>query len=98
MTYDYGDENQPKPESKSVHVHINVCRCIDCQHEFTVAQEVGQMWYDCPSCKAHKGHLVFDYVRPGPHIKCECGNTMFRVSMEAVYCPNCGTDLIKLGV
>lgn len=83
---------------QSVHVHINACRCIDCQHEFNVAQEVGKMWYDCPNCKSTKGHLIFDYVRVGPHLKCNCGNVMLRATQEFVYCPNCGEDLIKLGV
>lgn len=99
MTFDFGDDKKmDTPVRQDVHIHLNVCKCLDCQHEFTVAQEPGKMWYDCPECKATKGHLVFDYVRPEPHLKCHCGNVMFRATEKFLYCPNCGENLIKLGV
>jgi Zn finger protein HypA/HybF involved in hydrogenase expression len=77
------------------HVHLNVADCMQCQHEFYVAQEPGQEWYRCPSCHTEKARVRYAYRRPEPTLVCKCGNQLFAITEKGIYCPNCGADITE---
>lgn len=81
------------PVRQDCHVHINAAQCINCQHEFMLSQEKGQEWYECPSCHTHKARVKYEYLRPEPTLECQCGNKLFFITQQHIYCPNCGRDI-----
>lgn len=64
--------------------------CIACQHRWTSVAPIGTVWLTCPYCGAQKGLMTFPCERAGSHWRCPCGNELFNVMPEGIYCPNCG--------
>lgn len=67
-------------------------RCLSCGHRWAAVAPVGADWLECPQCGLEKGVFSFPYRREGPHLECNCGNDLFHVTPEGVYCPNCNTS------
>ena len=65
-------------------------RCIACNYEWTAEAPTGVEWLECPSCSLIKGVFVHINEREDPHWVCNCGNQLFKINTEGVYCPNCG--------
>lgn len=65
-------------------------RCLTCRHEWVAVAPVGTTWLECPECKCVKGVLKYKCLRDAPLWTCACGNDLFHVTAEGVYCPNCG--------
>lgn len=65
--------------------------CMACAHEWTAVAPTGTVHLDCPSCHLEKGYFV------GPHLigtdvwTCNCGNTLFKINPQGIYCPHCGS-------
>lgn len=64
--------------------------CLDCQHEWVAVVPIGTLWLECPSCTLVRGRLKFQCERVGEQWECGCGNDLFHVTPDGVYCPNCG--------
>lgn len=68
------------------------CRCLACQHTWEGVAEVGATWLECPACTLPRGRFITEAVYEGEHWVCKCGNDLFYVMPERVYCPNCGAE------
>ncbi len=64
--------------------------CTACKHEWVGVVPVGTVWLTCPGCGAQKGLLTYPCERDGLHWTCVCGNQLFNVMREGLYCPNFG--------
>jgi hypothetical protein len=69
--------------------------CLTCHHEWHAVSKTGTIWLDCPSCKTAKGRYKFGHQREGAHWACNCGNDLFYIMPECIYCPNCGISVAK---
>lgn len=46
-------------------------------------------FFECKHCGHVKGALVFHYAPDENRWACNCGNDLFFVTKEGVFCPNC---------
>lgn len=73
--------------------------CLDCKHEWEAvipqdSIESALDWLECPNCHLHKGRFKYKFTA-GPDIWiCACGNDLFQITSECVYCPNCGQEQV----
>ncbi len=66
-------------------------RCLACKHEWAAVSPVGTVaFFECPNCGLPKGCYKFPVVKDTSHWTCYCGNDFFHLSLDGVYCPNCG--------
>ena len=71
--------------------HVSgIAICLDCKHEWAAVAPVGVVWLECPSCSLARGRFKYQHERDGEQWKCNCGNDLFHVKPEGIYCPNCG--------
>lgn len=64
--------------------------CLACANEWVAVTPVGTVWLDCPACKLTRGRYKYAHTREGAHWQCKCGNDLFSVMEQGIYCPNCG--------
>lgn len=67
-------------------------KCMLCQKTWVAARApVGTVWLVCPFCGCNRGYFVYpcEYKESEEWV-CDCGNKLFRVYLEGVFCPNCG--------
>jgi len=64
--------------------------CLDCKHEWEVVASLRTKWLKCPSCGLIRGRFKYPYSRDGEEWVCDCGNDLFHMKPEGIYCPNCG--------
>jgi predicted RNA-binding Zn-ribbon protein involved in translation (DUF1610 family) len=76
------EENAPHNQGKA--------RCMACGHEEETVAPTGVVWMECSACHAMKKLFIHDCQRYGKEWTCNCGNDLFRITPEGVYCPNCG--------
>jgi Zn finger protein HypA/HybF involved in hydrogenase expression len=77
-------ENTPHSEGKA--------RCLLCGYEFVLVAPIEGIWFECPKCKVEKAVFKFPMeVTETKHWQCNCGNFLFYVTPEYIYCPNCGS-------
>jgi hypothetical protein len=67
-----------------------VARCLLCGCEEVAVAPAGVVWMECSRCHAMKSAYVNACERDGAEWRCGCGNDLFHVKPEGVYCPNCG--------
>lgn len=65
-------------------------KCLICKYKFIVVTPVGELWFECPKCKVEKATWCFPIEKDKNHWKCNCGNWLFYITPEGIYCPNCG--------
>lgn len=83
------------PLAKKERHLTGICRCINCTHEWVGVIPEGDdlnMWLECPSCGCHKGRMKGRMEVQAPHWHCNCGNDLFHVTPDWIYCPNCGRE------
>lgn len=68
--------------------------CLDCKHEWVAVSPLDTKWLECPSCTLVRGRYKYFTERGSAHWNCPCGNDLFHVTPEYVYCPNCGQDQV----
>jgi hypothetical protein len=68
--------------------------CLCCHTTWTCVVPVGSTWLECPSCTLTAGRMRYPVQRPGAHWTCKCGNDLFHVTPDGMYCPSCGADQI----
>ena len=64
--------------------------CLDCKHEWVARATLPTEWLECPNCGLEKGRFKYTYVRGDVHWEGECGNDLFKITPQGIYCPNCG--------
>lgn len=78
------------PEREDPH-NCGTSRCMACGHEDVTVAPVGVVWMECSACHAQKALFVGACEQQGAaHWTCACGNDLFHVTPEGLYCPNCG--------
>jgi rubredoxin len=98
-----GDEKiislRAKREEKNPHM-TGDARCLVCGHEWVAVAPIGTLWLECPKCTAHMGRFMGPVHRPeraGGQFICgicaTCGNDLFYVTPEHIYCPVCGEEV-----
>ncbi len=83
----YKEENTPHQTGK--------VRCLACDHTFIKVAALGELWFECPMCKLIKVTWIFPTEWSKPHWKCLCGNSLFYVTPEFIYCPSCGNTQME---
>jgi hypothetical protein len=67
--------------------------CICCKHTWVAVAVIGTEWLECPNCETTKGRFNFPVVaKEVAHWNCACGNDLFHITEEYLYCPNCGQE------
>lgn len=79
---EWREENSPHATGKAI--------CMACAYEWVAVIATGEVWFECPACKSNKGHFINHHEFAGLHWTCSCGNMLFYIHKEFVYCPNCG--------
>ena len=64
--------------------------CLSCRHEWDSVAPVGTVWLECPKCGLTRGHFIYPCERKGLKWECNCGNDLFHLTPDGIYCPNCG--------
>jgi len=64
--------------------------CMVCKYEWVAIAPVGVVWLECSNCGSMKGLFKYSCQREGSEWVCNCGNTLFCVTPDGTYCPNCG--------
>lgn len=66
--------------------------CSACHHEWLSVAPTGTMELECPECSTMKGRFKFDCAPPEGTLSwtCNCGNQLFNVLEDGIFCPNCG--------
>lgn len=66
--------------------------CLACDHRWIAVSPVGETVFQCPSCKAHKGHWKFEFMPADGQLvrQCNCGNQLFYLTPDGHLCANCG--------
>lgn len=77
------------PEKKEPTVAGNAI-CYKCKHEFVCCCPLGTSIFECPSCSCISATFKYPVQRNGEEWSCGCGNDLFRISKDGIYCPNCG--------
>lgn len=65
-------------------------RCLDCRHEWQAVAPLATTWMQCPACTLLRGRFVNPVHTDADHWHCNCGNDLFHVDRNGIYCPNCG--------
>ncbi len=69
-----------------------LAKCLICKFEFTIVAPLGEIWFECPKCEIDKAVLIYPMEWRKPHWKCPCGNYLFYMTPDSIYCPNCGLN------
>ena len=86
---------QERREQKDPHM-TGEARCLTCKHEWVAVSPIGTTWLECPFCMALSGRYINHVERAVTeggqveHWTCPCGNDLFYISREYIYCPVCG--------
>jgi Zn finger protein HypA/HybF involved in hydrogenase expression len=71
--------------------HISgTAKCMDCGHEWPAVAPIGVCTLECPKCGTMRGTWKFDVSRDEPYWTCNCGNKLFYMTPEGMFCPRCG--------
>jgi hypothetical protein len=66
-------------------------RCLSCKHIWQAVAPIGATWLECPSCMLMRGRFIYPIEHnEGLRWSCDCGNDLFFVTPDGIYCPNCG--------
>ena len=71
------------------HMH-GTGKCLSCKHEWVAVIPIGTVWMECPACGLQMGRLMQSVHRDGMHWHCICGNDLFKIRPDVIYCACCG--------
>jgi DNA-directed RNA polymerase subunit RPC12/RpoP len=75
-----------------------VARCMNCHHEWHAVTPFSHYettdWLECPECGFEKAKLKYPFSIGKEYWACNCGNDLFHISTEFIYCPNCGREQV----
>ena len=88
------EPEQPKPPAEPEgDIAVGHFLCMRCKHEWVGERDNDNQLdgFTCPSCELTTGVVRgLHYYSDEKHWTCRCGNYMFHITRERVYCPNCG--------
>jgi len=64
--------------------------CLGCGHKSRAVAPIGTVFMECSNCGTMKEVFKYPVEREGLHWKCNCGNELFKMTPDGIYCPNCG--------
>jgi predicted RNA-binding Zn-ribbon protein involved in translation (DUF1610 family) len=64
--------------------------CLNCGNVHVAVAPVGVAWMECPECHLWRSTWRNQVERDGEHWHCDCGYSLFHLTPEGIYCPNCG--------
>lgn len=86
-----------KFEKKEPHLE-GTALCLSCRHEWEAvvpkAAVLETDWLQCPACHLQKAKFKWPFYFGESNWNCGCGNDLFRISPDFVYCPNCGREQV----
>lgn len=65
--------------------------CRICAHQWAAVAPTGTAFLECPKCSYQYATFKFPIQRDGAHWSCQCGNVLFHIVPEGIYCPFCGS-------
>ena len=79
--------------------------CLSCRHEWVHTEDLGPdsdsgaVWLECPACGLRHGRFMMAYhLPPGDLLwACNCGNDLFHITPDEIFCPHCGSYQDKPG-
>ena len=69
-------------------------KCMMCRHEWIAVVPIGTLWFECPACKGKAGRYVNQVEKDGDHWHCKCGNDLFYIRPNDIYCSRCGVTCV----
>lgn len=81
----YKEENTPHMTGEA--------KCLSCWHKWVAVAKVGTVWLECPQCQLQRGRFILHASKHCEHWECNCGNDLFHVTKNGIYCPNCGINV-----
>lgn len=83
----------PAPTEPTAPHGSGMAFCLGCDHTWAAVAPIGTQAFECPQCRAMKGHWKFEfYPNVGQEVReCNCGNQLFYLTREGHLCANCGT-------
>lgn len=81
---------KPKEDDQAEPYMTGPARCLACEYEWTAVVPVGVVGLECPKCGIMKGFLRYPVERQELEWTCNCGNRLFRITPDGIYCPHCG--------
>jgi hypothetical protein len=77
-------------EEKKPHIQ-GPAICLACKHEWQAVVPAGAdvSKMQCPECATMRGTFATHIETAGSHWNCSCGNHLFAITAEGVYCPCC---------
>lgn len=81
---------EPAEEEKLPHASGEAI-CSLCKYTWVAVTPVGTVWFECPECHAMKGHFKYVFQLNEDHWTCSCGNDLFCIVPQGIYCINCGS-------
>jgi DNA-directed RNA polymerase subunit RPC12/RpoP len=67
--------------------------CLNCKHEWGAAAPVGTHEFECPKCESRKGVPKEFVAYDEAHLICKCGNKLFHITPEFIYCACCAEKI-----
>jgi len=66
--------------------------CMGCRYEWDTVAPLKTEWLECPKCGLVKGRFKYNYMTGDTMTawECDCGNDLFHITPDGVFCPNCG--------
>lgn len=65
--------------------------CVECKHRWIAEAPTGVEWFECPQCHLMKGKFFYAIKNnTESHWACNCGNDLFYITPDRIYCPKCG--------
>ena len=74
-------------------------KCLVCEHEYVgvspIKDEKGNplLWHECPQCGCERATHKYHIQRSDYFFRCNCGNSLFEITPDGSYCPNCGLEI-----
>ena len=64
--------------------------CLVCGDKGIAIAPIGDVFMKCDKCGTQKKVFKFSCERDSEHWICNCGNNLFMITPDGIYCPNCG--------
>jgi len=70
-----------------------IARCLDCGNDWMAVAQTEDPWLECPACSLRRGRIINAFELAGSFFQCNCGNDLFTVHPDGVFCPNCAAEI-----
>ena len=85
------------PQSESVFdsqgEKTGLVHCMNCKAQWKARAPADTNVLECPECGLMRGTWYMPFMNVSrEHWACECGNDLFRITADEIYCPNCGKE------